>query len=167
MLSVVEPREPAPYYALSLRQPWAEIVLSHGKRIENRRWCTGYRGRVLLHASRGMTGEEYQAGRDAVHELCGWGADLGPSANLQRGGFVGTARIVGVIPPRPSVEAIARIGDVERWYAGHGFRGEWRWHFPEQYGFILEDVEPRPFVPSRGTLGIYPVHANPWPEARP
>src|SRR4029077_11009790 len=43
----------------------------------------------------------------------------------------------------------------------------WRWHFQEQYGFILEDIEPMPFVPSKGALGLYPVAADPWPEVPP
>lgn len=41
--------------ALSLTQPWAHMILHHGKRIENREWkgCS-YRGPILLHASKSV-----------------------------------------------------------------------------------------------------------------
>ena len=38
--------------ALSIRQPWADFILNHGKDIENRTWGTGYRGKLLIHASK-------------------------------------------------------------------------------------------------------------------
>ena len=38
--------------ALSLRQPWASLIIYGGKDIENRRWETKYRGPLLIHASK-------------------------------------------------------------------------------------------------------------------
>jgi hypothetical protein len=38
--------------ALSIRQPWAWLVASGYKDIENRGWKTGFRGRVYVHAGR-------------------------------------------------------------------------------------------------------------------
>lgn len=38
--------------ALSLKQPWAWLVVEGGKDIENRKWGTRYRGKVLIHASK-------------------------------------------------------------------------------------------------------------------
>lgn len=37
--------------ALSIRQPWVELILRFGKDVENRSWCTRYRGTLWLHAS--------------------------------------------------------------------------------------------------------------------
>ena len=37
---------------LSVRQPWAELILSGRKTIEVRTWRTRYRGRLWLHAGR-------------------------------------------------------------------------------------------------------------------
>ena len=37
---------------LSIRQPWAELILTGDKWCENRSWKTGYRGRLYIHASR-------------------------------------------------------------------------------------------------------------------
>ena len=36
---------------ISLRQPWAHLVVTGAKDIENRSWATAYRGPVLIHAS--------------------------------------------------------------------------------------------------------------------
>lgn len=63
---------------------------------------------------------------------------------MQRGGIVGRARIVDVLPPhRP--EALYPDG-VDR-----------RWHMRDQFGFVLADVEPLPFVPCKGMLGLFDV----------
>lgn len=40
--------------ALSLTQPYATLVSLGAKRIETRSWATSYRGRLLIHAAKGM-----------------------------------------------------------------------------------------------------------------
>ena len=35
---------------LSIRQPWCELILGHGKTVENRTWTTNWRGLLVLHA---------------------------------------------------------------------------------------------------------------------
>lgn len=37
--------------AITIKQPWAQLICSGIKPIENRTWATKYRGRVLIHAS--------------------------------------------------------------------------------------------------------------------
>ncbi|GHT02087.1 hypothetical protein AGMMS49525_04920 [Bacteroidia bacterium] len=37
--------------AITVKQPWANIICSGIKDVENRTWKTNYRGRVLIHAS--------------------------------------------------------------------------------------------------------------------
>jgi ASCH domain len=41
--------------APSIRQRWAWLIVNGHKDIENRAWPTKFRGRVLIHASKGMT----------------------------------------------------------------------------------------------------------------
>jgi predicted transcriptional regulator len=38
-------------FSLSLRQPWADLVVDGVKTIETRTWNTRFRGRFLVHAS--------------------------------------------------------------------------------------------------------------------
>ena len=38
--------------AISIRQPWAALIVCGIKDIENRSWPTKYRGKLLIHASK-------------------------------------------------------------------------------------------------------------------
>jgi hypothetical protein len=132
--------------ALSIRQPWASLILKGGKDIENRDWPTKYRGRILIHAAKGMTRAEHE---DAIHfavqaiqadprnkdanrrtTLRDLGFDFDA---LPRGGIVG------------SVEITACVADsASPWFVG-------------KYGFMLRDPKPLPFTPWKGQLGFFDV----------
>ena len=90
--------------ALSIRQPWAWLIIHGGKDIENRCWPTKFRGRMLIHAAKGMTRAEHEDAIDfavgAIQARPKAGAkmttlrDLGFAFDdLQRGGIVGEQRI--------------------------------------------------------------------------
>lgn len=36
---------------LTIKQPWAELIVHGVKDVENRTWSTNYRGRILIHTS--------------------------------------------------------------------------------------------------------------------
>lgn len=38
--------------ALTIKQPWAGLIIAGIKDVENRTWKTAYRGRVLIHTSK-------------------------------------------------------------------------------------------------------------------
>jgi hypothetical protein len=122
--------------ALSIRQPWAHLILHGGKDIENRKWSTKYRGPILIHAAKACTILEYHAALNFVfqevrEELAqqvfkhGWTAP--------RGGIVGSAILSDVVTERDSP-----------WFTG-------------PFGFVLTDVKPLPFRPMRGMLGLFEV----------
>jgi hypothetical protein len=142
--------------ALSLRQPWCWAILGAGKRIENRQWNTHYRGPILLHAAKGCTDREMRDGlqwmTDAgVVQRAVW-AD-GPLLDMRRGGIVGRARLVDVIPAcRANGRAVELAHMVARVH-----HVDLRWWMPEQYGFVLADVEPLPFTPHPGALNLFNV----------
>src|SRR5207253_148236 len=72
-------------YALSLKQPWATLVVHGRKKIEVRNWPTTRRGRVLIHAA---------LVSDDRSEAWKWvPADLQRSARLT-GGILGAADLV-------------------------------------------------------------------------
>lgn len=122
--------------ALSIRQPWAWLILHGGKDIENRDWPTKFRGRVLVHASKGCTEAEYEYGVDAG---VAWGANLRTMPgwkSIERGGIVGSVEIVDCVQHSDSP-----------WFVG-------------RYGFVLRDPQPLPFVPYRGQLGFFDVPAE-------
>lgn len=125
--------------ALSLRQPWAWMVVHGGKDIENRRWITHQRGPFLIHAAQGMKPAEYAAAvafaRKADPTLV-----VPQPGELLFGGIIGKATLVDVLPP---------CGDAISCFH--------RWHMPEQYGFRLVEIEPLPFEKVRGSLSFFEV----------
>jgi len=133
--------------ALSIRQPWAWLILNAGKDVENRDWPTRYRGRFLIHASKGMTRDEYENGMYTLEEIDNR-IQLPPFDALERGG------IVGMVTLHDCVRA-----------------SESPWFFGE-FGFELRDVMPVRFVPWKGQLGFFDVpesvlSANAKPTGRP
>lgn len=47
--------------ALTVRQPWASLIIHGPKRVENRNWPTRYRGPLLIHAGSNRTGRDRAA----------------------------------------------------------------------------------------------------------
>lgn len=139
--------------ALSLRQPWAWAVIHGGKTIENRRWNTRFRGEFLIHAAKGMGRDEYGDAVDFINDVreslvIDWRANRVPDPiDLPRGGIVGRARLVDVIQP-------CRVGG-ER-LCRHP------WHMPDQFGFVLDGVEPVAFEPCVGKLGFFDPDVPGW-----
>jgi len=123
--------------ALSIRQPWAWLILNGGKDIENRTWPTQFRGWVLLHASKSGTKAEYtEAAYFALHHC---GLPYIPEARqLEKGGIVGMARIVDCVTESES-----------QWFQG-------------KYGFALKDVKPVPFMACKGRLGFFKPEVERW-----
>lgn len=115
---------------LSIRQPWAWLIVNGLKDIENRNWTTGYRGSLLIHA-----GKQFED--DAIHWIL---ARLDPDERqkfpmrksaFQRGGIVGIATLTDVVTTHES-----------KWFVG-------------RYGFVLKDAQPLPFMPLPGQLGLF------------
>jgi hypothetical protein len=120
--------------ALSIRQPWAWLILNAGKDIENRSWPTRFRGRFLVHASKGMTQDEYHSAL-WFFRSCGHNPDDVPVfEKLERGGIVGAIDIVDCVGRSDSP-----------WFVG-------------DYGFVLRNPEILPFRAYRGALGFFEVH---------
>ena len=69
---------------LSIRQPWAHLIVHGSKNIENRTWPTKYRGPFLVHASLNVNREACRK-----HGL--------EPAELQTGGVVGIAEITNCV----------------------------------------------------------------------
>ena len=122
--------------ALSIRQPWAWLIVNGYKNIENRTWFTKYRGPVLIHAAK--TPEPISF----FEVISYYDLDLEPAdVFLQFGGIVGQAEIVDCVSSHES-----------KWF--HGPRG-----------FVLENARPLPFEPYRGQLGLFEAQYAFPPEA--
>ncbi len=105
--------------ALSLSQPWCELVLGEAaKDIENRTWNCHKRGWFLIHASAGMTGRQYRDAVSFAANATGRVIDTGAGIRyvpllgvrhdeelilpdpreIVRGGLLGAAEILDVVP---------------------------------------------------------------------
>jgi hypothetical protein len=130
-------------YALSIKQPWAALLVHGHKTIEVRRWQTGRRGRILIHASR--QSDPRPAAWSLVPD------DLQSAARL-RGGIVGTAELADCL----SYEGRAAfVADAKR------HLNDPRWFRPPlMYGFVFADARPLPFHSCRGWFRFFQVSAE-------
>lgn len=125
-------------YALSIRQPWAWLILHAGKDVENREWRTAFRGDVLIHASKTMTRADYEAAAIFCMGLPDGTirSDLEfptyDELKAQCGGIVGMMQIVDC---------------VELYYRSPWFCGP--------YGFVLRNAVALPLSPCRGALRFF------------
>lgn len=118
--------------ALSLRQPWAWLVVNGYKDIENRSWKTNRRGRIYVHASsKKLTKKDYEE----FLENCKKRRIKGyPERDkFKTGGLVGTVEIIGCVEKSKSY-----------WFFG-------------PYGFILKGARKIPFKAMKGKLGFFTV----------
>ncbi|MCA0850378.1 ASCH domain-containing protein [Salipiger thiooxidans] len=113
--------------ALSIRQPWADAIIWHGKDVENRTWSTRYRGPVLIHAAKAW-GPREREDLAFVEEMTGTKLEIDKPL---LGGIIGRAEIVDCVNSMDS-----------RWFFG-------------PVGFVLRNPEPLPFQPCRGALGFF------------
>lgn len=122
-----------PRLALSVRQPWPWAILFAGKDIENRSWQAvnhglNQRGRIALHASKGMTRDEYE---DAAEFMVGIGVTAPPPHELPRGCIVGSVEVIDVVT-----------------------KSESKWFFGPR-GLVLRDPTPCEPIPCIGALGYF------------
>jgi hypothetical protein len=146
--------------ALSIKQPWASLIVNGHKDIENRDWPTNLTGPVLIHAGKRFD-EDYAYKDDSgwccnpeyywlpdkvykahYHYDSEWRGDVSDGkidvphiSDVEdlRGGIVGIAEIVACTDKHNSP-----------WFVG-------------KYGFVLRNARPLPFTPLRGQLKFFDV----------
>ena len=126
--------EKLPELFLSVRQPWAWLIVNGWKNIENRSWPTQVRGRIGIHAAATYTRDDYE---ECAFFVCDFYPKLRermPAFGvLDRGGIVGETTILDCVTRHSS-----------EWFFG-------------PYGFVVTDSKPMPFIPCRGALGFFRV----------
>lgn len=118
--------------ALSIRQPWAWLIVNGHKDIENRDWATQFRGPVLIHASKTASKKYVREVSDQV--LQQFGIQVPELDALPRGGVVGQAVITDCVASHTSP-----------------------WFIPGGHGFVLAQVQQLPLYPCKGALGFFHV----------
>lgn len=124
--------------ALSIRQPWAGLIVAGVKHIENRAWRTRFRGRLLIHAAVGRSGLtlidiERDHGVKITDELVRLCAFVG--------GILGSVELVDCVTRSESPWFDGQINAKDR----------------PNWGFVLRDARVLPFRRIAGRLGIFDV----------
>jgi len=125
--------------ALTICQPYAELIARGDKRVENREWPTRYRGLLYIHA--GKSREWMNDGDDGMEYDYGLRV-----ADMSFGAVVAVARLVDCL----EYDFIMRGMHREKypWLKDHEHtNGPWCW--------ILADVSRVKPVPWRGALGLW------------
>lgn len=133
--------------ALTLTQPWASLVAIGAKCIETRSWSTPYRGRLAIHAGKGLAPV---GGMQGLVQTCSiqpflrvlLAHGLTPRT-LPLSVIVATVELVNVVP----TNQLTQLSDQERAFGDYS---------PGRFGWILSDIQPlvKP-VPARGALSLW------------
>lgn len=123
--------------ALSIRQPWAWLIVHGFKDVENRSWSTQFRGLLLVHAGRTLDPRAAYA----VELARSRGIAVPEVDDLPRGAIVGCVQVVDCVTAHTSP-----------WFEG-------------PYAFVLGNARPLDPTPMRGMLGLFeaPYMLEPQP----
>lgn len=123
--------------ALSIKQPWASLIIYGGKDIENRTWGTSYRGRILILASKERDEWEFEAARHLIEEK-GLAKEYDVLPWMNDGGVIGSVEVVDCVKQSDSP-----------WFCG-------------PVGWVLKHPKPLVFRPVKGRLGLWDME---YPES--
>lgn len=95
--------------AITIKQPWASLIVEGIKDIENRTWKTNFRGRILIHAGEDRKNtldilNENQF-NDLCHSKCAMYFGKTLRQNWVRGAIIGCVEIVDCVINHPSIWA--------------------------------------------------------------
>ena len=127
---------------LSIRQPWASLIIKGFKNVENRSWRTSIRGEIAVHASASKAEDDWEDAiitvavirAIALSEAKEWLIKtIGEFDKLPRGVILGTVEITDCKRERTSP-----------------------WHLEENWGFYLQNPkEIKKPIPAKGKLGFW------------
>jgi hypothetical protein len=120
---------------LSIHQPYASLIVSGWKTVENRTWKTSYRGPLAIHAAKTID-------RDMLaHVIEQFKAHGEPLTDTE----IASLQVVGV------VVGVVDLVDCTKSPSGD----DTQWHTPGHWGFVLRN--PREIEPIRvkGRLGFF------------
>ncbi|WP_439620671.1 ASCH domain-containing protein [Gemmata sp.] len=136
---------PAPgrLVAISIKQPWAALLVAGVKTVEVRTWWTARRGRVLIHAAKVP---------DDRPE--GWALVTTPELRelaALRGGMIGVGDLIDCVR-YPTQEAFAAAA------AGHRNAPEW-FRPAGLHGFVFQNLRPIMYHACPGKTMFFTVNA--------
>lgn len=126
--------------ALSIRQPWAWLIVNGIKPVENRDWYCNYRGPLLIHAGKQLDGEGLMWLANNWYKI-GAPCTVGDMIDKWK-------------HKREGLDLGGIVGRVEMTKCTTSYDSPF---FFGPYGFIMEKAEVLPFIPYRGQLKIFEI----------
>lgn len=124
---------------LTIKQPWATLIMQGDKRFEFRSWQTKYRGDLLIHAGKNVD-------KEALNRLSKY-----LPKEIPTGKILGKVKLVDCIKMSPEIKNIL-LKENKDIYTKSAFK--------ENYGWQLTDVEifEKP-IEAKGQLSLwdYPI----------
>jgi len=118
-----------PLKALSIKQPWAWLIMNGYKDIENRNNLKNFTGEFLIHAS--LKPHKFDLTNPTTSENLAINHILHENIDPMYGGIIGYATITGFVEKSDSP-----------WFIG-------------KYGLLIRDPKPLPFTPCKGKLSFF------------
>lgn len=130
--------------AISLWQPWAQLIAIKRKLYETRSWPTRIRGTVAIHAAKTWTSDLRYDAENFEEDL---GLERGALTGCPRGAVVCVADLTSCV--LMDEELVRSVGCQERMVGGWG---------PGRYAWKLENVRRlREPLPAKGRQGFFTV----------
>lgn len=121
--------------AITIKQPWASLIVSGLKDIENRSWKTNFRGRVLIHAGKAVSKNGWREMNQRQIDVAANTKMMGAIFNeLPFGAIIGSVEIVDCVQNHPSIWAE---------------KGAWNWVLANPVMF------PEPITGAKGKLSFW------------
>lgn len=135
--------------ALTIRQPWASLIIEAGKDIENRSRATKVRGWVLVHA--GATWSE--CGNLNAFDFCRERGLLNLRTQTAEGESERVRSVFQSVPQCGGIIGAMHIADCVTESASPWFTGP--------FGWVIDQVVKLPFLPCKGAQGWFNVELPP------
>lgn len=120
---------------LTIKQPWATLIMQGDKRYEFRSWQTKYRGELLIHAGKSVDNE-------AIKRLAKYLPE-----NLPLGKILGKVRLVDCIKMSPEFKEMLLKENSEIYTKSS---------FQENYGWQVTDIEVfEESIEAKGRLSLW------------
>lgn len=121
---------------LSIKEPWASLIMNGTKKIETRSWKTKYRGEIYIHASLSKA----KITKPEVYELI-------KDMNFKCGYIICKCNLVDCIYMTDEYVNDMKTNHFEEYICGHYEVGRYAW--------IVEDVKVIEPIEAKGKLGLW------------
>lgn len=121
---------------LSIKEPWASLIMNNIKKIETRSWKTNYRGELFIHASLSTKNDLNSEVQDLIKNM-----------KLNNGYIICKCKLVDCVYMTEEFIDNIKNNNHTEYICGDYQIGRYAW--------ILDDIEVIELIEAKGKLGIW------------